>query len=186
MDSRSRQQRRRDTALSSLNVAIETTNITNGALRMTPANAALGSVTVILTMIRVGFLLVSGRLFANIYVQDSMINEEDYVDLGLACAEVCKVLDRGMNGRRVNELSQPVFEAIGQSTTWVESATHTPGHLLTKISTAGLWPGSRGRSSSGVNDALSLDSSTPRPTEMRLPLGGWNSTESFASSTCVP
>ena len=117
MDSRSWQQRRRDTALSSLNLAIETTNIANGTLCMTPANAALGSVTVILTMIRVGFLLVSGRLFANIYVQDSMINEEDYVDLGLACAEVCKVLDRGMNGRRVDELSQPVFEAIGQLTT---------------------------------------------------------------------
>lgn len=45
-----------------------------------------------------------------------MVNEDDYVDLGLACAEVCKALDRGMNGRRVDELSEPVFEAIGQLT----------------------------------------------------------------------
>ena len=46
-----------------------------------------------------------------------MINEEDYVDLGLACADVCRTLDRGMRGRRVNELSQSVFEAIEQLTT---------------------------------------------------------------------
>jgi len=46
-----------------------------------------------------------------------MINKTDYVDLGLACADVCRALDRGMNGRLVDELSQPVFEAIGQLTT---------------------------------------------------------------------
>ena len=49
-----------------------------------------------------------------------MINEEDYVDLGLACADVCRALDRGMNGRRVDGLSQSVFEAITQLATWVE------------------------------------------------------------------
>ena len=46
-----------------------------------------------------------------------MANRTDYVELGLACAEVCKALDRGMNGRRVDELSQSVFQAIGQLTT---------------------------------------------------------------------
>ena len=46
-----------------------------------------------------------------------MINEADYVDLGLACADVCGALNRGMNGRRVDELSQSVLEAIGQLTT---------------------------------------------------------------------
>ena len=45
-----------------------------------------------------------------------MINEVDYVDLGLACADVCRVLDRGMRGRRMDELGQSVFEAIGQLT----------------------------------------------------------------------
>ena len=45
-----------------------------------------------------------------------MTNRSDYVDLGLACAEVCKALDRGMNGRRMDELSQSVFEAIEQLT----------------------------------------------------------------------
>ena len=46
-----------------------------------------------------------------------MANRSDYVELGLACAEVCGALDRGMNGRRMDELSQPVFEAIEQLTT---------------------------------------------------------------------
>jgi len=46
-----------------------------------------------------------------------MINEADYVDLGLACADVCGVLERGMRGRRVNELDQSVLEAIERLTT---------------------------------------------------------------------
>ena len=45
-----------------------------------------------------------------------MINEMDYVDLGLACADVCRALDRGMDGRRADELSESLFEAIGQLT----------------------------------------------------------------------
>ena len=46
-----------------------------------------------------------------------MINEVEYVELGLVCAGVCRALDRGMNGRGANELSQSVFEAIGELTT---------------------------------------------------------------------
>ena len=56
MNPKSQQQKQRDTTLSSLNAAIETLNIAKDVLSMTPAKAALGSVTVILTMIRVGFL----------------------------------------------------------------------------------------------------------------------------------
>ena len=43
-----------------------------------------------------------------------MVNKTGYVELGLACAGVCRALDRGTNGRRMDELSQLVFEAIGQ------------------------------------------------------------------------
>ena len=45
-----------------------------------------------------------------------MANEVDYVDLGLACAGACKALDRGMNGRRADQLSQSVLGAITQLT----------------------------------------------------------------------
>jgi hypothetical protein len=46
-----------------------------------------------------------------------MINKTEYVELGLSCADVCRALDRGMKGRRLEELSQSVCEAIEQLTT---------------------------------------------------------------------
>jgi len=45
-----------------------------------------------------------------------MIDKMDYIELGLACAGVCEALDRGINGRRVNQLSQSVLMAIEQLT----------------------------------------------------------------------
>ena len=57
--------------------------------------------------------MVHSRLMYN---QDSMANKSDYVELGLACADVCKALDRGMNGRKLDDLSQSVCEAIEQLT----------------------------------------------------------------------
>ena len=46
-----------------------------------------------------------------------MANKAEYVELGLACADVCRALDRGMNGKKLDHLSQSVFEAITQLTT---------------------------------------------------------------------
>ena len=43
-----------------------------------------------------------------------MANKEDYVDLGLYCADICTALDRGMDGKRPDELSNSVREAIKQ------------------------------------------------------------------------
>ena len=45
-----------------------------------------------------------------------MANEGDYVDLGLTCASVCTALDRGLGGKRLNDLSGSVCEAIKQLT----------------------------------------------------------------------
>ena len=41
-----------------------------------------------------------------------MTNKADYVELGLACADVCKALDRGMDERGLDELSRSVIESI--------------------------------------------------------------------------
>jgi hypothetical protein len=46
-----------------------------------------------------------------------MANEQDYVELGLSCGDICQALDQGLNGRRLDELSQSVFWAIGKLTT---------------------------------------------------------------------
>ena len=109
-------QRRRDAALSSLNVAIEAVNLAKEISSITPAKAVFGSISIVLTMIKVGFLLIRGQPQANELIQDSMMNKTDYVDVGLACADVCRALDRGVNGRRVDELSQSIFEAIAELT----------------------------------------------------------------------
>ena len=45
-----------------------------------------------------------------------MASEMDYVELGLACADVCTALDRGLAGKRLNELSDSVYEEIKRLT----------------------------------------------------------------------
>ena len=63
------------------------------------------------------------------FVQDTMVNEQEYIDLGLFCAEICKVMDRGLDGRRLEELGQSALEAIRQLTTWVASVMYVlSGH----------------------------------------------------------
>ena len=46
-----------------------------------------------------------------------MANEQDYVDLGLSCANVCKALERGTNGKSLDDLGKSVRDAIQQLTT---------------------------------------------------------------------
>ena len=43
-----------------------------------------------------------------------MANRADYVELGLACADVCKALQRGLGEKKLDDLSQSVREAIEQ------------------------------------------------------------------------
>jgi len=48
--------------------------------------------------------------------QDTMVNELDYVELGLSCANICRALDRGMSGREFGDLGRSVGDAINQLT----------------------------------------------------------------------
>ena len=57
MDPKSQRQKGRDRVLSSLNVAIEALNLAKDAAGIAPAQAAFSSVSALLTMIRVHFLL---------------------------------------------------------------------------------------------------------------------------------
>ena len=43
-----------------------------------------------------------------------MVNQVDYVELGLACADVCIVLDRGLSGKQLRDLNDSVCEGITQ------------------------------------------------------------------------
>jgi len=53
MNTKSQQQERQNTALSSLNAAVEALNLAKELSTVAPAKAVFGTVTVILTMIRV-------------------------------------------------------------------------------------------------------------------------------------
>jgi len=46
-----------------------------------------------------------------------MINQVDYVELGLAFADVRTALDRGLDGKRLSDLNDSVCQAIKQLTT---------------------------------------------------------------------
>jgi hypothetical protein len=45
-----------------------------------------------------------------------MANEEDCVEIGLACADVCTALSRGLNGKLLEDLNESVCEAIKRLT----------------------------------------------------------------------
>jgi len=87
-------------------------NLAKEASSGTPAKAIFSSVSVLLAMIR-----------------DSTANKTDYVDLGITCADVCKALHRGMNGRSLDELSRSVREAVEQLT---KTVTEIQGNVVEK------------------------------------------------------
>ena len=45
-----------------------------------------------------------------------MASKNDYVELGESCARVCQALDRGLNGKQMDDLNPSVLEAIQQLT----------------------------------------------------------------------
>jgi len=118
MAATSQQQKGRDGSISSLNIAIEALNLAKEAASVTPAKAVFGSVSILLTMIRVRFppTTKTGRSMLTC-CQDSTVNKLDYVELGLECADICRALGRGMNGKKLDELSRSVCDAISQLTT---------------------------------------------------------------------
>ena len=106
----------RDGSLSKLNVAIGALDIAKDVCSIAPAQAAFGAASALLTIIRVRGLQSRGNGFLLTFLQDTMANEQDYVELGLNCADICTALDRGMNGKRPDDLSQSVCKAISQLT----------------------------------------------------------------------
>jgi len=98
-----------------LNATIKTLDLAKTS-SILPAKAVFGSVVTLLTTIR-----VCSYSSATIYhkftpSQDTMVNEPDYVELGLSCADVCRALGRGTNGKKQDELSPPVYDAMNQLT----------------------------------------------------------------------
>ena len=115
-----------------------------------------------------------------------MTNETEYIELGLACADVCGALSRGVDGKKLGDLSQSVCGAITQLATWVKPFIRALDSSLTKFSIAELWERSKGRPQNRANGMRSRDSCMRRMTRKRSPVGSQTSTGSFTFSTCVP
>ena len=107
--------------LSTLDVGIETLDFARESSSIAPAKTAFELVGVLLKTIKVGFFPSDVRTnFRLILDQEPMVNQQDYIALGLSCAEICEALDRGTRGKRIEDLNQPVHQAINQLMTWVE------------------------------------------------------------------
>ena len=109
----SQQPKERDGVLKTLDLFIQALNIAKDACAIPPAQIAFGSASVLLTMIRVRFSPLCEDELPTHVVQDTMANDQDYVDLGQACADVCQALYQRLKGRRSDELNQSVLDAIG-------------------------------------------------------------------------
>ena len=114
-----------------------------------------------------------------------MINETDYVDLGLACADICTALGRGMDGKKPDDLSQSVSEAVGQLTTWVKQTMYDSDNPLTLFLTIEPWQRSKRRLSSGAGGTQFPKFFMRKTTRKQLPPGSQTSTGSFTSSMYV-
>jgi len=100
-----------------------------------------------------------------------MINEQEYVELGLCCSDICRALERGINGKKLNELSQSVCEAISQLTMWVGPVIHSSDNSLMVLSITEQWQRSKGRSSNGAGGMQPPDFFMPRVIKKQLPVG---------------
>ena len=115
METESQQPKEQEGIVSALNGFIEAFNLAKEISSNAPARAVFGSVSVLLAMIRVGLLAFHRSNTDSLgCVQDTMVNKEDYVELGLACADVCASLKRGLDGKSEGDLNDSVRKAIKQ------------------------------------------------------------------------
>jgi hypothetical protein len=117
MEAGSQRPKGRDGALPSLTTAIDALDLVRNTTTMKPAKDAFTSANSLLATIRVSLPLIHlGGLFTDC-TQDSTIDEENCVELGLTCADACQALHRGVNGSGVGQPNQSVLDAIDQLTT---------------------------------------------------------------------
>ena len=115
MTDKSNQSKKRNRAILSLDVAIGLVDIGKEASSMTPAPAVFGIATILLTTIRVSYTPPSRTRRSRLKPsQDKITSEQDCVDLGILCADVCDALRRGMDGKRTDELSESTRNAINR------------------------------------------------------------------------
>jgi len=96
-----------------LNAAIEALDLAKTSSILS-AKVAFVSVVTLLTTIRVRSYSSTTIYHKFTPCQDTMVNGLRYAELGLSCADVCRALEQGTNGRKQDELSPSVNDAVNQ------------------------------------------------------------------------
>ena len=97
--------------LSTLNVVIQGSNLVKDA-GGTPPVQALGPASTIPATSLVYFPLLLKLNFRLVFIQHTMANDQNYIELGQACTDACHALYWELKGRQLNALNQPVLHAI--------------------------------------------------------------------------
>ena len=116
MGSTSQRQEKPNGVPSTLDADIQVLSQAKDTCGIPPVQGVFDSAGALLTTIRVRSLYSAAVGFRFTFPQDPMFNKQDYTDIGKLCAGVCKALNRGSKGRQLDELSQPVLEAIEELT----------------------------------------------------------------------
>jgi hypothetical protein len=118
MASKPQRQKEDDGAHSTLDAAIQDLTYAKDACGVPPAQVAFGSVSNLLVVTRVRPLPQFAVMeFRFTLIQGSVVDKQDYTELALFCVDICKTLDRGLSGRRLDELGKSVLASIEQLTT---------------------------------------------------------------------
>ena len=117
MASTSQGKRGRDDDRPTLDADIQALNHAMGTCGISPARDAFDSASALLAAIRERSLLLPTDVLRAHLMQDSTANQEDLLDLGRSCVDICKALERGLEGRQQDELSPSMVNAIEQLTT---------------------------------------------------------------------
>ena len=99
-----------------LDEKIEALNAFKNLWDIPRVKAAFGSASALLFMIRVYFLCRMTLSFRFTHIQDSMADEQDYVDLGLNCAHACTALKDSLIQQQSSELDPTTQESINRLT----------------------------------------------------------------------
>ena len=111
----SKPQRRKgpDGPVSMLNIAMDALNLVKDICAVPPAQATFGFISALLTMVGARTLQSHDddprfHIYSGYYG-----DRQDYVELGLFRVDVYRALDRGLDGKRLDELSKPVLGPQG-------------------------------------------------------------------------
>ena len=188
MEPKTQQPKEQEDTVSALNAFIEALNIAKEVSSITPAKAVFGTASILLAMIRVS---PTPYFASRCWAEMALGRDGQSSGLRRARAGVRQRLPRPQSWIRRKELERAQQLSVRGNKT-ADGVSHSNSAYIQYFIgdffnlTSGLWQRSSGTSSSRENGIRFLELSMQGTTRTRLRPGGWTSSGSFKSSTCVP